>query len=366
MKKPFFSIVVPTYNRASDLQFVLYCVLRQSFSDYEIVISDNCSTDNTENIVNKLKNKKIRYFRNKKNIGMIPNQKKAIGYAEGEYVFLHGDDDFLLYSDSLQKIYKELIRHNPGYVRVNYISLSTDKKHVFSYKVNKPFKKNYYLLPHAESEDVLSFVVDSDNYFFSGIIFRNDLPKSITMIDADPSPWIDILFYMAKNYGAYFIPKRHLIASWSRRTKKNEDHGFYETVEGKLKAENYFEIARGKVSREAYQRFLHKELTTIYVNLFPAIKVSVGNKKMLQISKRIRSLDPEITKSIGYWIYFIPSLIIPRNFLKIFKDIYLYLYTRFSKVDNEKQIVNKLKELEQEYFHDWGDMIKDKNARFKF
>lgn len=349
--KPFFSIVVPTYNRASDLQFALCCVLRQSFSDYEIVISDNCSTDNTENIINKLKNKKIRYFRNRKNIGMIPNQKKAIEYAKGEYVFLHGDDDFLLYADSLQKIYREIIKHNPGYIRVNYASLSTDKKRIFSYKVNKPFKANKYLPPFLENKEILSFIVDSDNYFFTGIIFKNDLPKSITMIDADPSPWINILFYVTKNYGAYFITRRHLIASWSRRTKKNEDHGFYEPVEGKLKAENYFEAVRDKIDREAYQRFLHRELTTIYVNLFPAIKVSVGNKKMLQIASRIRFLDTTIRKSIGYWIYFIPTLILPRSFLKIVKDVYLFFYVRFSKVDNDEQIKNRLKELQRGYVY---------------
>lgn len=349
VKKPFFSIVVPTYNRASDLQFALYCVLRQSFSDYEIVISDNCSTDNTENIINKLKNKKIRYFRNRKNIGMILNQKKAIEHAKGEYVFLHGDDDFLLYDNSLEEIYKQIIEHSPGYVRLNYASLAFDRKHIFSYKVNKPFEKNYYLLPHAKSEEVLSFIVDSDNYFFSGIIFKNDLPKPVAMINADPSPWIDILFYTAKNYGAYFIKRCHLIASWSRRTKKNEDHGFYDPVEGKLKAENYFEAVKEKIDGEAYHRFLHRELMTIYVNLLPAIKASVGNKKMLQTSERIRFLDRTMAKSIRYWAYFIPTVVLPRWVLKIIKDIYLFLYQRFSKVENEKHIADRLKELERKY-----------------
>ena len=289
---------------------------------------------------------------------MILNQKKAIEYARGEYVFLHGDDDFLLYDNSLGEVHEQIIGRRPGYVRLNYVSLAFDRKHIFSYKVNKPFEKNYYLRPHAKSEDVLSFIVDSDNYFFTGIIFRNDLPKSITMIDTDPSPWIDILFYMTKNYGAYFIPKQHLVASWSRRTKKNEDHGFYDPVEGKLKAENYFEIVRGKISKEVYQRFLHKELMTIYVNLFPAIKVSVGNKKMLQISKRIYSLDPTITKNISYWIYFIATLVLPRSVLRIVKDIYLYLYMRFSKVDDEKQIVNRLNELESKYAYARENVLK--------
>lgn len=366
VKKPFFSFVVPTYNRASDLKFALYCIFRQSFSDYEIVISDNCSTDNTENIINKLKNKKIRYFRNRKNIGMILNQKKAIECAKGEYVFLHGDDDFLLYDNSLEEIHKQIIKHSPGYVRLNYTSLAFDGKHIFSYKVNKPFEKNYYLLPYAKNEEVLSFIVDSDNYFFSGIIFKNDLPKSVVTINADPSPWIDILFYTAKNYGAYFINRRHLIASWSRRTKKNEDHGFYELIEGKLKAENYFEVVKEKIDGKAYQRFLHKELMTIYVNLFPAIKVNVGNKKMLQISERIRFLDQTMVKSIMYWAYFIPIIILPRGFLKIVKDIYLYLYIRFSKVNDDTEIIKRLKALESGYLKSSENVFKRKESLFNF
>ncbi len=222
MQKNFFSIVLPTYNRASDLEFALYCILRQSFLDFEVIISDNCSTDNTESIINKLKNRKIRYFRNRKNIGMILNQKKAIEYAKGEYVFLHGDDDFLLYADSLQKIYKEIIKHNPGYIRVNYISISPDKKRIFSYKVNKSFKENVYLPKFLENNKILSFIINSDPYFITGIIFKNNLPSNIKMIDTDPVPWIDVLFYSAKNLGAYFIAQPQIVAYWSRRKiKKN-------------------------------------------------------------------------------------------------------------------------------------------------
>ena len=124
LKKPFFSIVIPTYNRASDLQFALYCILRQTFSDFEVVISDNCSTDNTKVVVQMLKNKKIRYSRATKTVGNALNMERAIKMAQGKYVLLHSDDDFFLYENSLEEIYKEIIIHNPGYVRVNYINIS--------------------------------------------------------------------------------------------------------------------------------------------------------------------------------------------------------------------------------------------------
>lgn len=348
-RRPFFSIVIPTYNRATDLRFALFCILRQNFSDYEIVVSDNCSTDNTKDIVKELANKHIRYFKNKSNVGMIGNQALAIKRARGNYIFLHADDDFLLYTTSLKEIYDDICVLQPGYVRLNYASLSSDKKHTFLYKVNKPFQKNYYLDSYAENEKVLSFIIDSDNYFFTGILFRNDLPKHIAMIDADPSPWIDILFYITKRFGGCFIAKRHLLAYWSRRTIKTEDHGFYMLQNGKLKAEKYFEAVKKKVDRETYVRFLHKELVTIYVNLFPAIKEKLGNTALGHITTRVCLLDHSMRTSVPYLVNSMLAYMLPRGILKYIRDIYLFMYMRISKIPEEKEIMERFQKLQREY-----------------
>lgn len=367
LKKPFFSIVFPTYNRASDLQFALYCILRQSFLDFEVIISDNCSTDNTKTVVSKLRNKKIRYSRTKKTVGNAINMKRAIQQAKGEYVFLHSDDDFLLYENSLEIIYKEIIKYNPGYVRVNYMSLSLDKKRVFSYKVNKPFTRNEYIPPLLENKKVIEFIVDSDPYFITGIIFRNTLPNDIRMVDSDPAPWIKILFYMVKNFGACFIVQPHIVAFWSRRKiKKNAKHHIFILINGRLRAENYFNAVKEKLNKGEYGTFLHNELMNLYVRLFPAIKVDVGNKTMLQMSVRIRLLDPTIKKSFIYWTYLIGALIIPRSLLRIIRDIWIYMYARFSKVDGNKQIVEMLRKLELRYLNSKENIVNREDRIFKF
>ncbi|MDO8659007.1 MAG: glycosyltransferase family 2 protein [Candidatus Parcubacteria bacterium] len=352
MKKPFFSIVIPTYNRASDLQFALYCILRQSFSDFEVVISDNCSTDNTKAVVQTLKNKKIRYSRAKKAVGNALNMERAIKMAQGEYVFLHSDDDFFLYKYSLGEICKEIVKHNPGYIRVNYMSLSLDKKRVFSYKVNKPFIENEYISPFLENKKVSKFIVDSDPYFITGIIFKNTIPSNIKMVDSDPVPWVRILFYAIKNFGACFIAQKHIVASWSRRViKPNAKHHIYLLINGKLRGENFFNAIGEKLKKEDYQKFLHNELMTHYVSQFPGVKVHVGNKVMFQMAGRIELLDPAMKKTFAYWACLIGTLIVPRRILKIIRDIYIYTYSRISKVDNNEEVVDKLRELREEYLH---------------
>lgn len=366
-KKPFFSIVIPTYNRASDLQFALYCIFRQTFSNYEIVISDNCSTDDTRSLIDKLGSKKIKYSRTKKTLGNALNIKRAIKKAKGKYVFLHSDDDFLPYKNSLEEIHKGIITHNPGYVRVNYMSLSLDRKRIFSYKVNKPFIRNEYVPPFLKNKKVLEFIVDSDPFFITGIIFKNILPSNIKIVDSDPAPWIEILFYMVKNFGACFITQQHIVAFWSRRKiKKNAKHHIFVLINGKLRAENYFNVVKEKLNKEEYSTFLHNELMHLYVRLFPVIKVNVGNKIMLQMSVRIRLLDPTMKKSFIYWIYLVGPLLVPRKFLEIVRNIYLYMYARFSKVDSNKQIADTLKDLELRYLNSTENVVNRKDRIFKF
>lgn len=365
VKKPFFSIIIPTYNRASDLQFSLYCILQQSFSDFEVIISDNCSTDNTKEIVDKLKDKRIHYFRNKINIGVVLNIKKTIKYAKGIYILLHSDDDFLLYENSLEEIYKKIKKYSPGYIRVNYICLAPDKKRVFDFKKNKSFTKDQYLIPLSENKKVLSFILGSDAAFVTGIIFLNNFPSHIKIVNAEPFWGIEVLFYTAKKYGACFIKEPHIIASWSKlRTKKNDQHLLYSLRNGRLASENYLNAVRNKLGAEAYSVFLHNQLMGMYVHVFPFVKFFVGNKNMLQLSARICSLDPRMAKSITYWIYFILALIIPEIIMKIakntylfmyVKNIYLFMYIKFSKVDNNKQIVTRLQKLEQKYGHFLGE-----------
>ncbi len=357
LNKPFFSIIIPTYNRASDLQFALYCILRQSFLDFEVIISDNCSTDNTKEIIDKLGDKRIRYFVNKKNIGVTLNYKKALGYTKGKYVFLHSDDDFLLYENSLEKIYNKIIKYNPGYIRANYICLAPDKKRIFDFRANKSFTQDQYLAPFSDNKKTIRFILDSDSAFVTGIIFNNSLPSNIKILNTQPISWIEILFYVGKKYGAYHIKNPYVIASWSKfRINKNAYNLLYSLRDGKLASEDYLNAVKEKLDPQTYSVFLRNQLMGIYVRRFPLVKLFVGSKNLLKLAARMRSLDPGMSKSTTYWTYLILTLIIPEIFIKIIKNTYLYMYIRFSAVENSEHILESLKKLKQEYSYFLADL----------
>ena len=94
MINPLVSILIPVYNRANMIADAIESALAQDYPNIEIIVVDNCSTDETFSICEKYAEvNKIRLFRNDENIGAIPNFIKCCSYAKGQYVkFLLSDD----------------------------------------------------------------------------------------------------------------------------------------------------------------------------------------------------------------------------------------------------------------------------------
>jgi glycosyltransferase involved in cell wall biosynthesis len=90
------TIGIPTYNRAdSYFPDALKCALDQTYSNLEIIISDNCSTDATAAIVEGSNDPRIRYIRQQSNIPANDNFNYLLGQARGEYFSLFHDDDMM-------------------------------------------------------------------------------------------------------------------------------------------------------------------------------------------------------------------------------------------------------------------------------
>ena len=93
--RPAVSICIPTCNRVSLLKVALESCDAQTFGDYEIVITDNSDNDDTLKFVQSLRNQKIHYHKNKKNIGIARNLELCISRGRGLYIKVLMDDDVL-------------------------------------------------------------------------------------------------------------------------------------------------------------------------------------------------------------------------------------------------------------------------------
>ncbi len=89
------SICIPTYNHGHFIADAITSVLDQSFTDFELLVVDNCSTDNTREIVAGYADNRIRYFCNETNVGPRENLNRCLQHATGEYVKILCADDLL-------------------------------------------------------------------------------------------------------------------------------------------------------------------------------------------------------------------------------------------------------------------------------
>lgn len=100
LNEPLVSVIIPTYNRPEYLKQAIASAVKQTYQNIEIIVSDNCSSESTQVIVESFADSRIKFWRHHSNIGMLANQISAFKMAQGKYVAsLHDDDmwneDFL-------------------------------------------------------------------------------------------------------------------------------------------------------------------------------------------------------------------------------------------------------------------------------
>lgn len=88
------SIIMPSYNTGKFIKETIESVLVQTYTNWELLIVDDCSTDNTDDVVKEfLSDERIHYFKNEKNSGAAVSRNKALREAKGKWIaFLDSDD----------------------------------------------------------------------------------------------------------------------------------------------------------------------------------------------------------------------------------------------------------------------------------
>jgi glycosyltransferase involved in cell wall biosynthesis len=119
---PLISICIPTYNGARTIKKTLNAIISQASNDFEIILSDDASTDDTPEIVKKMQSNFniIKLFHNKENLGMDGNFHRTTQLARGKYIWFCGQDDILC-DGVLQQVLK-MIKSNKdiGILNLNF------------------------------------------------------------------------------------------------------------------------------------------------------------------------------------------------------------------------------------------------------
>jgi glycosyltransferase involved in cell wall biosynthesis len=126
---PKVTFIVPCYKLAHLLPDCINSILSQTFSDFEVLIMDDCSPDDTPEVASSFKDPRIKHIRNDPNLGHLRNYNKGISLAQGQYIWLISADDKLRRSYLLEKCVKFMDSHQgAGFVFCAGIGLENSKE----------------------------------------------------------------------------------------------------------------------------------------------------------------------------------------------------------------------------------------------
>ena len=189
------SIIIPTYNRIATIGRAINSVLSQSYQNFEILIIDDCSTDDTENYIKShySDNKKVRYYKLEKNSGACVARNKGIMLAQGKYIaFQDSDDEWLI--EKLEKQVK--ILENKSYDAV-FCQIIKYCDHKVTLIPNTEF--NYHFMKEK--------IFDSNFISTQTILIKKESLSSIGTFDENLpryQDW-DLAIRMLVNLNVYYL-----------------------------------------------------------------------------------------------------------------------------------------------------------------
>lgn len=237
-----YSVLIPTKNRLSLLELSIASILYQDYVDWEIIVSDNASTESVQEFIVSLNDPRIRYTRSDHPISVTENWNRAFDLCVGEYVVMLGDDDALLpgfmrlnadliarfgkpdivFVQGIQYAYPGVMPgHRAAFIQVAnceflgdknepFVLGKADARHAvesaFSFRVVYPFNSQYYLVKRST---MLRLTRQGRFYHspFPDYYAANLLMIEATKIVVQPLPLVAVGI-SPKSFGYYYFNDR--------------------------------------------------------------------------------------------------------------------------------------------------------------
>ena len=230
MKNPKISVIMAVYNEEKYIREAIESILNQTFRDFEFIIVDDGSTDNTPKILEEYakKDSRIRILRNEKNIGLTKSLNKAIKQAKGEYIARMDADDIAM-KERLEK-QLDFMEKNPdvGLVGTSFYFINEE---------GKILGKNIY---PTKDEDLRRILIKNNTFCHPSIMIRKEVFDKIGLYDEsfETSQDYELYFRVAKYFKLANLEEPLLYWRVSKESIsfKNEIKQRKNTIKAQIKA----------------------------------------------------------------------------------------------------------------------------------
>ena len=279
------SVILTSYNYEQYIKEVIESVLNQTFKDFELIIVDDCSTDNSAEIIKQFNDSRIKFIQNDKNYGLKYSVQKALNIAHGEWIaFLESDD--LWVSNTLETRIKYIEQYPEIGIIFNDVEEFGDEEWLKAVENN--FIRTRKILNRLKFPKNIFYNINVHNLImtFSSVMIKREFFENLnfnTPIDALLDWWIYI--HIAYNTKAFYIKEK--LTKWRQHResyilKKNH-------VPFKLaNIEAYLDVYKTKKLSIMFLSFL---MFTVFIMLLHRLKfyyvvVIRKIKDILHIKKR--------------------------------------------------------------------------------
>ncbi len=219
LKHPIVSIGLPVYNSEDFLKYALDSLLSQTFRDFELIISDNASTDNTPKICQEyvLRDKRIRYIRQNNNMGALWNFNFVLKESNKEYFIWVSSDD-KLHPEFLQKNIDILEKNKNVVCSIGDVIYSDVINYEFKSNNNtkKTFRQRYVKSTYGTYESkVRTYLKFFQASMIYGLYRRDKLQKSITINKIFLAFDLSIILNVLK-YGDFHVIDENLLHRYNK------------------------------------------------------------------------------------------------------------------------------------------------------
>ena len=314
------SICIPTYNRARFIPDAIDSILSQATDEVEIVVSDNASTDNTQDIIVEYQksNKNLKYFRHSENVGPDKNFQKLIELSKGEYCIILGSDDWFENGaiTNLLKVLRD----------ISIEKQVTGMTYVFNHYTIE--KEKIYTPPHSgqitkliSKEIIYEYQYIGYRFgYISAHVFNREkalyVLKNCKIYDNFYSIH-HLLSHMVNIYEEWYFYDYPIVA-WRTGNDSFAAQGLYKRF--LIDLLGYEEIVSQVFGKKSiiYKRFMNNQLTA-------CTRDYVLRAKQCEFDERLKIYISAFKKLSGYpnfWISVLPIYFVPRRWLPYVKKIY--------------------------------------------
>jgi glycosyltransferase involved in cell wall biosynthesis len=283
-----FSITVPAY-KSQYLEECMDSVLSQTYSNFELIILNDASPENLDEIISKYHDERIRYYKNEKNVGaenVVDNWNKCLNLAEGEYIICMGDDDKL--APNCLEEYNILIYKYPDLNVYHARTLMIDENSAFcDLQEDRPdYESVYSMIWHRTFKERIQFIGD--------FLYRTSVLRENGGFYKFPLAWESdcvTSFLAAKDRGIANLHKPTFYYRRSRLTITSSSN-----VRLKMEATKQYEVWLDKFLKLTPENEMDKRYHTL---ILKGVKEKIIHNEIFMIAN---DLSSHYVNGFFYWM----------------------------------------------------------------